>query len=378
MRAFHDGMPAIILPGRLQLLVATLMLLVLVAPPTSFSLYGKDKDKPEKEQKVKDDEVKVPESDKETDAETSSDAPIDAGNDKPEKERKPKEKHRDKNKEKVKEKGKEKEKSKGKGKEKDSGDAGEKDATVIARKIDDSASLAAAEAECRLRLTPAIDMAASSRAKVQELAGYSCTFIKQEQISKKGPLMRTTMTLKFRREPFSVYLKYLDPHPGREVIYVDGQNKGKLQVHEPSGLASFVGIISLAPTGGEALKENRYPVTMIGMEKMLDTLIAEWEEAVKDTDTQVQFYPQAKLGEAECVAVEVTHPQQRESCKSHNHRVYFEKKTKFPIRCERYGFPTKTGEQAPLIEEYTYLDVKPEGSIADRDFDVSNEKYGFK
>src|SRR5260370_35251192 len=93
---------------------------------------------------------------------------------------------------------------------------------------------------------------------------------------KKGRPLRQVMVLKFRREPFSVYLKYVEPHAGREVIYVEGRNKGKLQVHEPSGLASVIGTISLAPTGNEAMKENRYPVTLLGMEKMLAITITDW------------------------------------------------------------------------------------------------------
>jgi len=247
----------------------------------------------------------------------------------------------------------------------------------VARKGDDASTLAGAQPGAPHVLSPALEAARSSRGALQQLPAYTCTFTKQEQI-KKAPLLRQVMTLKFRREPFSVYLKYDDPHAGREVIYVEGKNKGKLQVHEPSGIASFVGTISLAPTSGDAMKENRYPVTMIGMEKMIETAISDWEEALKYADVQVDSYPQAKVGDVECSMFEVTHPASRPALKYHKSRVYFDKKTNLPVRSEQYGFPTKAGEAPPLFEEYTYSDLKIDAPLADADFDINNNSYSFK
>lgn len=247
---------------------------------------------------------------------------------------------------------------------------------AVARKVDESARLAA-NTDSKNLLSSLLEAARSSRDSIRKFPGYTCTFIKQEQL-KKGPLMRQVMTLKFRREPFSVYLKYIEPHAGREVIYVDGRNKGKLQVHEPSGLASVVGTISLSPTGGDAMKENRYPVTMLGIEKMLDILIVEWEEALKHADTQIQRYPQAKLGQIECTMYEISHPQRREPFKFQKTCAYFDKKTNLLIHIENYGYPAKTSEAAPLIEEYTYAELKTDVAVTESDFDVNNNSYGFK
>jgi len=38
------------------------------------------------------------------------------------------------------------------------------------------------------------------------------------------------MLLKVMHQPFSVYMAFQSPYPGREVVYVDGQNDGKLTV----------------------------------------------------------------------------------------------------------------------------------------------------
>jgi hypothetical protein len=255
--------------------------------------------------------------------------------------------------------------------------ARENDKPSVAAKEADSTQPPAGDATPRPILAPALEAARASRDDVRKMPGYICTFIKNEQL-KKGSLMRQVMFLKFRREPFSVYLKFVEPHAGREVIYVEGQNKGRMQVHETSGLASIIGTVSLAPTGSDAMKESRHPVTMIGMEKMLETVIADWEEALKHSAVKVDRYPQAKIGDTECLMFEVVFSQPHDSVKFHKTRLYVDKKNNLPRRVEQYAFPAKAGEQPPLVEEYSYSDVKTDAPLADRDFDVNNDNYGFR
>ncbi len=328
MRTFRDGMSLIVQAGTLRRLAIPALLFSLLASPPAVGLFARDRDKPERETRAKEKE---------------------------------KEKRRDKS---------DKESRK---KQKDRED----EQSTVARKEEDAARLAGSGLAAAHPLAPVLETARASREVIRKIPGYTCTFIKQEQF-KKGPPLRQVMILKFRREPFSVYLKYIDPHPGREVIFVEGRNKGRLHVHEPSGLASFVGTVSLAPSSSEAMKENRYPVTMIGMEKVLDTAIGEWEPALKHPEVKVDKYPQAKVGEFDCTMFEVVYPKPIESYKFHKARLYFDKKTQLPVRTEQYGFPGKPGEEAPLQEEYTYADLKIDVPIAESDFDINNTAYGFK
>src|SRR4051794_27418176 len=95
---------------------------------------------------------------------------------------------------------------------------------------------------------------------------------------KNNKLLSSTVQMKFREKPFSVYLNFVapDPNAGREVIYVKGRNNNLLLDHE-GGLKSALGTFKLDPTGPDALAENKYPITSIGMKLMIDTVIKNWE-----------------------------------------------------------------------------------------------------
>ena len=66
--------------------------------------------------------------------------------------------------------------------------------------------------------------------------------------------------------------------------------------HEPPGnIRALVGTISLDPTSSQAMAEGRHPITRIGMLKMVEGLIDQWNEEKKFGEIDVQFYPNAKL-----------------------------------------------------------------------------------
>lgn len=247
---------------------------------------------------------------------------------------------------------------------------------AVAKKIDETTRLGSEKGDKHV-LSPALEAARAARDTARALPGYSSTFIKQELTPKKG-MIRQVMSIKFRRDPFSVYLKFIEPHEGREVIYVDGKNKGRMQVHEPSGIVSLAGTLSINPVGDEAMKENRYPIMNFGMEKLMDAIVLQWENELKHGETDVKRYPNAKIGDIECMMFESVHAKERPHFKFKTTRLYIDKKTGLPIRIEQFGFPAKAGEEAPLIEEYTYTAIKVESKLTDLYFDVKNEAYGFK
>ena len=57
--------------------------------------------------------------------------------------------------------------------------------------------------------------------------------------------------------------------------------------------------------------------------------------------------------------------------------MFFDHELGFPVRYETYGWPAKTGEEPPLIKEYTFADVKLDQGLTDADFDIANPAYHF-
>lgn len=223
-------------------------------------------------------------------------------------------------------------------------------------------------------LAPALEQAYKAREALAAVKDYECLFEKRERFGTR--LVTARMTLKLREDPFSVYLFFHDPHQGREVIYVEGRNGGMLLAHEV-GIKAFVGTVSRDPDSSDAMKDNRYPITMIGMRKMLERVITQWEEEARYGETEVQYYPNARLGELELKAIESKHPQPRRQFRFHMTRLYLDKHTHLPVRVEQYDFPKRKGEAPPLAEEYTYLKLRTNIGLTDRDFDTKNPSYAF-
>lgn len=235
--------------------------------------------------------------------------------------------------------------------------------------------LAAQEPANQHPLIPAIELARASQAVLNQVQDYQATLIKRERV--KGELLAQRIFMKFRYRPFSVYMKFEEPHAGREVLFVEGKNNNQMYVHEASALTAIVGTISLALDSPTAMAENRHPLTNVGMHRLMEILLAQWDLEAKYGEIDVKYYPNAKLGNADCEVIEVTHPRPRKQFNYHKTRLYLEKQSRLPIRIENYDFPPADGQQAPLAEEYTYLNVKANLGLTDADFDPRNPKYSF-
>ena len=214
-----------------------------------------------------------------------------------------------------------------------------------------------------------------AREALMVVKDYEANFVKRELLGRR--LQSTTMKLKLREEPFSVYLKFVDTSAGREVLYVQGRNNNNLLIHE-AGLKSLAGTVFRAPNAADVMAENHYPVTMIGLKYMLDKVIKQWEDEGKFGEVKTQKYPSAKLPSGEeCIAYESLHPTPRNQFKFHITRLWIETKSGLAIRIEQLGFPQKNDKAPPVIEEYTYANLKTNVKLTDADFDRGNRSYAF-
>ena len=214
-------------------------------------------------------------------------------------------------------------------------------------------------------LVPALRMAYASRATLAEVRDYTAQFVKKEWVT--DHYITHNMDMKFREQPFGVYLRFRDPHEGRQVLFVKGSNADQILVRE-KGLASLAGTIRLNPTDSLALSENRHPITEIGIRNMLGGIIRQWEAEGQFGEIDVGYYPDAKLGNYPVRVIRTTHPRRRRQFKYHITQLYLDEKTLFPVRVDQYDWPQVEGGKPMLVEQYMYSAVRTNQNLPAAEF----------
>jgi hypothetical protein len=227
-------------------------------------------------------------------------------------------------------------------------------------------------------LMPVLRWAYSGMGNIEKIHDYSATVAKRERIG--GRLLDYQyMFVKLRQKPFSVYMHFLGPPEmkGQEVIFVEGQNNGRMWAHGV-GIEAHFGTVSLKPDGIVAMKNQRYPLTELGIFNMTRRLVEVGEDNKRYGECEVKFYEGAKINGRVCTMIEVVHPVPRRNFLFHLARIFVDKELNLPIRYESYDWPKEVGGPPELIEEYTYLNLKLDNGFTDADFSIKNPNYKFR
>lgn len=113
---------------------------------------------------------------------------------------------------------------------------------------------------------------------IAKVNDYSGLMIKHERFGKK--VEKAIMEFKFAR-PFKVYVKYREPHRGREAIYIPGWNNGEVKVHK----GSFPDLtMNLDPYGSWAMEGNHHPITHFGLESTIKISANNLRKAIKNNE----------------------------------------------------------------------------------------------
>ncbi len=235
-------------------------------------------------------------------------------------------------------------------------------------------------------LDPALAIAEEYLAAFErDVVDYTAKLTKLERIAGKLGEAQT-MSLKFRCPRIdtegksigaSVYVGFEEPKSvrGREVIWIEDKNSGKMLAHEGGWLN--LASVQLDPAGTLAMMGNKYPITQIGVGKLLRKLIEKGERDRDVGDCEVKIDKNAALDGKPCLQIEVKHPAKKPEFDFHIARIYLDPERKLPLRYEAFLWPEKPGEEPPLEEQYTYRDIKLNVGLNDADFDSKNEAYSF-
>ena len=228
-------------------------------------------------------------------------------------------------------------------------------------------------------LTPVIKLAKDCYGEMQaNIKDYSATLIKRERL---GDTLgeHEYMFVKIRQQPFSVYTYFLGPErkKGQEAIYVQGKDGNKIVGHGV-GIQKVVGTVRLDPFGALAMRDNRYPITEIGLFNLTDKLITIGEKDMLKGECEVKTFPGAKINGRVCTCIQVTHPIPRRDFLFNVARIFYDDEMRLITRYEAYDWPKESGGQPVLTEEYTYVNVKINNNFTDADFDETNPAYGYR
>ena len=220
-----------------------------------------------------------------------------------------------------------------------------------------------------------------------QIVDYTATLERTELIGDKlvGP---QTMAVKVRHDsgkntqnssPFSVYVRFNSPKSlqGREVIWVEGANDGRMIVHEV-GLLGFKRHI-VKPDSLVAMFGSRYPVTDTGVIILLQKLAnigrKDRSERSKD-EVDVEIIDGVSSVGVQCKRFRLIHHEKAHEFDFHIAEVDLDMVRKIPVRYAAFGWPGESGEPV-LIEEYKYSDVEINVGLGDLDFDPDNPAYQF-
>ncbi|HID21190.1 MAG TPA: DUF1571 domain-containing protein, partial [Planctomycetaceae bacterium] len=223
----------------------------------------------------------------------------------------------------------------------------------------------------------ALGLAYQARRKYQSIRGYTCIFIKRERINGVlGPMEFVQM--KIRTRPFSIYMKWLQPYTGREVIYVHGRYGNKLLAHDTGAKKIIAGTVELDPRDRRLLKYSRHPITEAGIGNMISKLIRHWEQQRRAPDGNIVVLDNARVDTNLCWCVKCIHPHPSGRNAYYRIRVFFDKKSSLPIRFEGYDWPLQRGDvNGLLVEEYTYRNLRTDVTLTSWDFSPRNPRYNF-
>ncbi|MGD9720908.1 MAG: DUF1571 domain-containing protein [Pirellulales bacterium] len=231
-------------------------------------------------------------------------------------------------------------------------------------------------------LLPVIQYARKEQAYLrQAVRDFTCRLVKRERIH--GILQdHQYIDLWVREEvrsgqravvPLSIYMEFLAPKnvSGRRVLFVNGQNDGKMLVRNGGKHFDYV-VVDVDPFGESAKEESLVPVTETGFNQILTQMIAVLERhATADPtgqNTRVEQVSGAKLDKRPCKVIRITHPRHQPGFEFHQANVFVDDELHVPVRVDYADFPAHEGGTPPLIAEYTYTNLKMNVGLSEASF----------
>lgn len=235
------------------------------------------------------------------------------------------------------------------------------------------------------------DVLEMARAARRHLTGtlddYTARFVKQEmdRAGVVGPEEEMEIKVQTRvrgdREdaPLRVYLRFVAPESlhGREVIWGEDLYDGKMAVHEV-GLLLSLKTLWLDPQGIIAMQGQRYPITHIGLVGLVDQLIERGEKDLDDPNVSVTLTDNHSYDGLSTRLIRVRRAQPSSEPDDFSlAEIVIDSDRQLVLSFRSFGWPAEEGGPPPILESYSYYDVKTNVGLTEADFDTGNPEYQF-
>ncbi len=244
------------------------------------------------------------------------------------------------------------------------------------------------ESSDEMTMTDVLDMAQAARDQMsRSLDDYTARFVKRE-VEANGKLgeeteiqmkVQTRLRGDTEEAPLRVYLHFQKPESvrGREVIWAEDLYDGKMAVHEV-GLLLSLKTIWLDPNGLLAMQGQRYPISEIGIVRLVEKLILRGERDRNDPSVNVTLDTDHQFGSLKAHLIQVRREKSTGGEDDYSlAEIVFDPERQLILSYRSFGWPQEPGGEPPLLESYAYYDLETNVGLTDADFDPKNPDYSF-
>ena len=178
---------------------------------------------------------------------------------------------------------------------------------------------------------------------------YTALFLKRERIN--GTLQELeTIELRFQ-EPFKLYMAWQEPHKGRALTYIEGENDNKMLVN-PGGFLQFVHL-SLDPNSLLATRNAHHTVRQAGLRHTINLLMREYQRGMQQGHMQIAFRGYAEVDERPVYHIEFVGPKDKKAgYYAYRGDIWIDQEYFLPTKLHIYDWDNQ------LYEDYEYRQLR--------------------
>ncbi len=217
--------------------------------------------------------------------------------------------------------------------------------------------------------------------KLKKYDSYSVVFERLERIN--GEMQdQQEIELKLRHAPFSVYMKWRTGDKGRQLLFSENENDGRMLVKLGGLKGRFLPTIKLDPNGDRAMAESRHSVAQAGIANLAKEIILN-----RQRDLELKQMPCCTIKEnveynkRPCTQIIVEYCSAKDSPVYRRTITIIDDELHIPVYVRNYTWPTENTvnmEEETLIECYSFKELHLDDQLADATWKKSNPGYRFR